>query len=56
MCLVLVSLAAQDGMVAEVGSHDVLLASEGVYAEMWRRQLEADEDIGAKVGLAEHEA
>jgi ABC-type multidrug transport system fused ATPase/permease subunit len=32
-------------MVAEVGSHDDLLAAAGVYAEMWRRQLEADEEI-----------
>lgn len=32
-------------MVAETGSHEQLLAREGVYAEMWRRQLEADEEI-----------
>eukprot|EP00045_Choanoeca_perplexa_P014134 m.164461 g.164461 ORF g.164461 m.164461 type:complete len:874 (-) comp16580_c0_seq4:876-3497(-) len=44
-------LVLKDGMVAEVGSHDTLLAAEGVYAEMWRRQLEADEEIEAQVGM-----
>eukprot|EP00730_Choanoeca_flexa_P007080 TRINITY_DN12277_c0_g2_i1.p1 TRINITY_DN12277_c0_g2~~TRINITY_DN12277_c0_g2_i1.p1 ORF type:complete len:794 (+),score=176.63 TRINITY_DN12277_c0_g2_i1:176-2383(+) len=42
-------LVLKDGVVAETGTHDQLLASEGVYAEMWRRQLEADEDIEEQV-------
>eukprot|EP00730_Choanoeca_flexa_P007081 TRINITY_DN12277_c0_g2_i3.p3 TRINITY_DN12277_c0_g2~~TRINITY_DN12277_c0_g2_i3.p3 ORF type:complete len:122 (+),score=6.40 TRINITY_DN12277_c0_g2_i3:2233-2598(+) len=44
-----IRLHVQDGVVAETGTHDQLLASEGVYAEMWRRQLEADEDIEEQV-------
>jgi ATP-binding cassette subfamily B protein len=30
-----------DGQVAERGSHTVLMAEDGVYAQMWRRQSEA---------------
>jgi len=31
-------LVMQDGQVVERGSHAVLLAKSGLYAEMWQRQ------------------
>jgi ATP-binding cassette subfamily B protein len=34
-------LVLQDGQVAERGSHAALIAADGLYAEMWRRQSEA---------------
>ena len=34
-------LVLQDGQVAERGSHRALLAEDGLYAQMWRRQSEA---------------
>jgi len=34
-------IVLQEGQIAERGSHAVLLAAEGLYAEMWRRQSEA---------------
>jgi ATP-binding cassette, subfamily B, heavy metal transporter len=34
------------GRVAERGTHPQLIARDGLYAEMWRRQLEANEDAG----------
>ena len=37
-------LVLQDGRIAERGTHDALLAQEGLYAQMWRRQLEAAEE------------
>jgi ATP-binding cassette subfamily B protein len=34
-------LVLEDGRVAERGSHGALIAADGLYAEMWRRQSEA---------------
>jgi ABC-type multidrug transport system fused ATPase/permease subunit len=34
----------EQGVIAERGSHDDLLAQNGRYAAMWRRQ-EAEEDV-----------
>jgi ATP-binding cassette subfamily B protein len=34
-------IVLQDGHVAERGSHTVLMATDGLYAQMWRRQSEA---------------
>jgi ATP-binding cassette subfamily B protein len=36
-------IVLNQGMVAERGTHRVLLANGGLYANMWRRQQEADE-------------
>ena len=32
---------AQEGRVAEVGSHPELIQQNGLYAEMWNRQVES---------------
>ena len=49
-------LVLKDGKVAERGKHEVLLAMDGLYAQMWRRQQEADEKeeeaVGAMADLA----
>jgi len=37
-------LVLQDGKVAERGRHEDLLALDALYAQMWRRQLEAAEE------------
>jgi ATP-binding cassette subfamily B protein len=34
-------IVLQDGRIAERGSHAALIATDGLYAEMWRRQSEA---------------
>jgi ATP-binding cassette subfamily B protein len=34
-------IVLQDGQIVERGSHGVLIAIDGLYAEMWRRQSEA---------------
>jgi ATP-binding cassette, subfamily B, heavy metal transporter len=34
-------IVLQDGRIAERGSHAALIARDGLYAEMWRRQSEA---------------
>ena len=36
-------IVLDDGRIAERGSHAALLAEDGLYAEMWRRQQEAAE-------------
>jgi ATP-binding cassette subfamily B protein len=34
-------IVLQDGRIAERGNHGALIAADGLYAEMWRRQSEA---------------
>ncbi len=34
-------MVLQDGIIVERGTHGVLIAADGLYAEMWRRQSEA---------------
>eukprot|EP00127_Corallochytrium_limacisporum_P006677 Clim_evm56s232 gene=Clim_evmTU56s232 len=38
-------LVLRDGKIAERGSHRELLASDGIYAGMWRQQLEAQDEV-----------
>jgi ATP-binding cassette subfamily B protein len=46
-------LVLDDGEVRERGTHAGLLARGGAYAEMWRRQQEADAHAAALAGIAE---
>ena len=41
----------KDGKVAEQGTHDQLLAKNGVYAEMWNMQLHSTSAATSQVGL-----
>ena len=36
-------IVLQDGAIAERGRHAELMAHDGLYAAMWKRQREADE-------------
>jgi len=40
-------LVFQGGKIVERGTHRVLMAANGVYAEMWERQQEDREEIEA---------
>ena len=40
-------LVLKDGEIVERGTHEQLLANDGWYAEMWRRQ-ELEEKVGDK--------
>ena len=40
-------LVLNDGVLAEQGAHTALLRKGGLYAEMWARQAEAMEELGA---------
>jgi ATP-binding cassette, subfamily B, heavy metal transporter len=46
-------LVLEDGRIVERGTHGSLLAKAGVYAQMWARQLEADERAAALAEVAE---
>jgi ATP-binding cassette subfamily B protein len=50
-------IVLQDGRIAERGNHGALIAEDGLYAEMWRRQSEAVEaaEAAAAAQAAERE-
>lgn len=37
----------KEGLVAEMGSHNELLAADGLYAELWSKQAHKQEDAGS---------
>ena len=43
-------LVLKDGAVAEEGTHDELVAKNGVYAEMWNMQLHSNSGSQASLG------
>jgi ATP-binding cassette subfamily B protein len=45
-------IVLQDGRIAERGSHAALIAQDGLYAEMWRRQSEAVQAAEAAAAAA----
>ena len=45
-------LVLEHGRVVERGTHAALLTKDGLYAAMWRRQLEADERAAALAAVA----
>jgi len=49
-------IVLQDGRIAERGSHGALIALDGLYAEMWRRQSEAVEAAEAAAAAQAAEA
>ncbi|EDQ85338.1 uncharacterized protein MONBRDRAFT_34262 [Monosiga brevicollis MX1] len=46
-------IVLQDGLIVERGSHGSLLEQGGLYAEMWHRQLEAEEEARTGAGAKE---
>lgn len=49
-------IVLQDGRIAERGNHGALIARDGLYAEMWRRQSEAVEAAEAAAAAQAAEA
>ena len=44
-------IVLKDGMVAEQGTHDELLANDGMYAEMWNKQLHSTSTSASQMDL-----
>ena len=47
-------IVLKDGVAAEQGTHDELLALNGIYADMWNMQLHATSASSSKVSLSEY--
>ena len=48
-------IVLKDGMVAEEGTHDELLEKDGMYAEMWNKQLHSTSTSASQMDLLEVE-
>merc|ERR1719265_1669534 len=46
-------IVLKDGMVAEEGTHNELLEKDGMYAEMWNKQLHSTSTSASQVDLLE---
>ena len=46
-------IVLKDGRVHEEGSHDELLEKNGMYADMWNKQLHSASNSGSRVDLLE---
>ena len=46
-------IVLKDGMVAEEGTHDELLKKDGMYAEMWNKQLHSTSASASQMNLLE---
>ena len=46
-------IVLKDGTVAEEGTHDELLENNGLYAEMWNKQLHATSNSGSQADFFE---
>jgi ABC-type multidrug transport system fused ATPase/permease subunit len=44
-------IVLKDGVVAEEGTHDELLAKNGTYAQMWEMQLHSTSNAGSEGDL-----
>eukprot|EP00050_Salpingoeca_kvevrii_P009079 m.306974 g.306974 ORF g.306974 m.306974 type:complete len:888 (-) comp19564_c0_seq1:48-2711(-) len=49
-------LVFKDGNIIEAGKHDELLAKGGVYADMWKSQLEVEQENSEKAAKQEDES
>ncbi len=48
-------LVIDDGVIVESGTHDSLIADEGLYAELYRTQFETGRGLGTPVEVLEHQ-
>ena len=49
-------IVLKDGMVAEQGTHDGLLEKDGIYAEMWNKQLHSTSTSASQIDLLQVDA
>ena len=49
-------IVLKDGMVAEQGTHDDLLDKDGIYAEMWNKQLHSTSISASQIDLLQVDA